>query len=172
MEKTAASAVQTSVRDLTRGLAEGDEEAFRRFHSAYFNRLLRYLFVATKGDEHAAREALQETMTRVVRYARPFDSEEVFWSWLTVLARSAIVDAGRKRQRYWRLLKSYALFWRAPERQLADQSDTDEYLNELLQQSLQHLEPTDRSLVEGKYLGGASLRELADQFGLTERETV
>ena len=169
MEKKAASAVQTSIRALTRGLAAGDEEAFREFHSAYFNRLLRYLFVATKGDEHAAREALQETMTRVVRYARPFDSEEVFWSWLTALARSAIVDAGRKRQRYWRLLKGYALFWHAPEPQLVNQSDTDEYLNELLQEGLKHLDSVDRSLVEGKYLGKSSLRELADQFGLTER---
>ena len=88
MEKKAASAVRTSIRELSGGLAAGDEEAFRQFHSAYFNRLLRYLFVATKGDEHAAHEALQETMTRVVRYARRFDSEEVCWSWLTVLARA------------------------------------------------------------------------------------
>src|SRR5207247_3024372 len=117
---------------LTRGLATGDEEAFRKFHAAYFDRLLRYLFVATKGDEEAAREALQETMTRVVRYAQPFDSGEVFWSWLTVLARSAVVDAGRKQQRYWRLLKGYALFRFASEAQAADEADADAFLNELL----------------------------------------
>src|SRR5439155_22845714 len=99
MEKSAASGGDESILGLTRGLAAGDEEAFRKFHAGYFDRLLRYLFVITKGDQEAAREALQETMTRVVRYARPFDSEEVFWSWLTVLARSAVVDAGRKRQR-------------------------------------------------------------------------
>src|SRR5882762_10836374 len=139
MEKSTASGVQSSISDLTRRLAAGDEEAFRQFHAAYFNRLLRYLFVATKGDEDAAREALQETMTRVIRYARPFDSEEIFWSWLTVLARSSVVDAGRKRQRYWQLLKNYALFWCAPEPQPVDQFDSDKYLNELLDQGLQHL---------------------------------
>ena len=169
MQKPAATAEARSIRDLTTRLAAGDEEAFRQFHAVYFHRLLRYLFVATKGDEHAAREALQETMTRVVRYARRFDSEEVFWSWLTVLARSAVVDAGRKHQRYWRLLKGYALFWRAPEPAPADQSETDEYLNELLQEELQRLESIDRSLVEGKYLRGATVRELAEQLGLTER---
>lgn len=170
MEKpAAASGSASSICDLTRGLAAGDEEAFRQFHAVYFNRLLRYLFVATKGDEHAAREALQETMTRVVRYARRFDSEEVFWSWLTVLARSAVVDAGRKRHRYWRLLKGYALFWRSTNPQRSDDPDPDEYLNELLKQELEQLEPIDRSLVEGKYLSGASVRELAEQFGLTER---
>src|SRR2546428_646850 len=97
MEKSAASGGDESILALTRGLATGDEEAFRKFHAGYFDRLLRYLFVIPKGDQEAAREALQETMTRVVRYARPFDSEEVFWSWLTVLARSAEVDAGRKQ---------------------------------------------------------------------------
>src|SRR5712671_2079636 len=86
MDKRAASGGDESILELTRRLARGDEEAFRKFHDAYFDRLLRYLFVITKGDQEAAREALQETMTRVVRYARPFDSEEVFWSWLTVLA--------------------------------------------------------------------------------------
>ena len=169
MEKSTARGGETPIADLTQGLANGDEEAFRKFHAAYFDRLLRYLFVIAKGDEDAAREALQETMTRVVRYARRFDSEEMFWSWLTVLARSAVVNAGRKRQRYWRLLKGYALFWSAPELQSADQFDTDEHLNELLQQGLQQLEPIDRSLVETKYLAATSVRELARQNGLTER---
>jgi len=169
MEKSTARGGETPISDLTQGLANGDEEAFRKFHAAYFERLLRYLFVIAKGDEYAAREALQETMTRVVRYARRFDSEEMFWNWLTVLARSAVVDAGRKRQRYWRLLKGYALFCFRAEPQPADQSDTDEYWNELLKQGLQQLEPIDRSLVEGKYLAATSVRELAGQSGLTDR---
>src|SRR5438034_3100709 len=108
MDKPAGKADEKEIRELTSGLAVGDEEAFREFHAAYFGRLLRYLFVVTHGDEQAAHDALQETMTRVVRYARRFDSEEAFWSWLTVLARSAVSDAGRKRSRYWRLIKDYA----------------------------------------------------------------
>ena len=40
--------------------------AYRTFYDAYFGRLSRYLWVVTAGDEHAVREALQETMRRVV----------------------------------------------------------------------------------------------------------
>jgi len=47
--------------------------------------------VVTGGNEHAAREALQAALVRVVRHVRLFDAEDKFWSWLTVLARSALV---------------------------------------------------------------------------------
>ena len=55
---------------LTRGLAAGDEAAFRQFHEEYFDRLLRYHLILARGDEHAARDALQETLTRVARKGR------------------------------------------------------------------------------------------------------
>ena len=168
MDEAAPSASDTQIRSLTKALAAGDETAFREFHQAYFNRLLRYLFVATRGDELAARDVLQETMTRVVRYARPFDSEEAFWSWLTVLARSAVVDAGRKRVRYWRLLTRYALSWINREAS-SDEADSEEYLSNLLEQCLNKLPKLDRELVEAKYFNGISMRDLAARYDLTER---
>src|SRR5436190_1528005 len=93
---------------LTSGLAAHEEDAFRQFQAAYFDRLLRYHLVIAHGDEHAAQEALQETLLRVARHARRFDDAGTFWCWLTVLARSAAADSGRKRNRYWRLISSYA----------------------------------------------------------------
>src|SRR5206468_7284685 len=80
-------------------VAKGDEGAYRQFHEAYFGRLLGYLRVVT-GDEQLAREALQATLLRVVRHARRFESEEAFWSWLTVLARSSAADERRRSNRY------------------------------------------------------------------------
>lgn len=159
----------SAIAVLTAGLAVHNEEAFRQFHAAYFDRLLRYQLVLAQGDEEAARDALQETLLRVVRHARRFDDEQVFWSWLTVLARSAAADAGRKRQRYWRLLVGYAqsLVPSAPARHAP--ADGRERLDELLDQSLGELESVERALVEGKYFRRSSHRELAAQTGLTER---
>src|SRR5437667_12869071 len=68
---------------LTAQMSRGDEAAYRTFYDLYFGRLLRYLLVVTHGQEEAAREALQLTLLRVVRYIKVFRSEEVFWSWLT-----------------------------------------------------------------------------------------
>jgi len=168
MAHSAAREEVSAIAALTAQMAACDEDAFRQFHAQYFHRLLRYHLMLARGDAHAAHEALQETLLRVVRHARRFESEEVFWSWLTVLARSAAADGGRKRNRYWQLLAGYtrALIHRD---ELPQASDDDEPLPELLNQSMTELEPEARALVEGKYLRRASVRELALERGLTEK---
>lgn len=168
METSSEAGPCAAIRRLTSGLAAGEEAAFREFHDAYFDRLLRYLLVVTRGDEEAARDALQETFVRVVRHARRFDSGEAFWSWLTVLARSAATDLARKRNRYWRLLTSYAAAW-GPAFSAEAQDDGDEALQAMLQHGLAGLGAEDRVLIEGKYLRRMSVRDLAAQSGLTER---
>ena len=157
----------TGVAALTARLVGGDEVAWRTFHEAYFPRLLRYLLVVTGGREEAAREALQLTFVRAVRHVRRFDSEPALWSWLTVLARSAVVDEHRKHHRYLAFLDRF-LRWRqtAPP---ADNHDADARLREFLAVSLAGLSDDDRDLVERKYLEGGSVRELAAALGETEK---
>jgi RNA polymerase sigma-70 factor (ECF subfamily) len=155
-----------NVRELTRGLTAGDERAFCEFHSRYFDRLYQFLLVVARGCEDEAREALQHTLLRVVRYARVFDSEEAFWCWLKVLARSAARDAGRKQHRYLALLQDFARGRRA-ENQPAQFEEGR--LQVVLQECLEELEPSDRWLVESKYLDGVSVKELAEEAGLTQK---
>src|SRR4051812_2746957 len=90
VEGKASEAVTESVtRGLTRRLAKGDEDAYGEFYDLYSRRLYGYLFVVCRGDGEAARELLQQTMIKVARYVRVFEEEEVFWKWLTALARSS-----------------------------------------------------------------------------------
>ncbi len=152
---------------MTRGLAAGDEGAFREFHALYFDRLYQFLLVVAHGQEDEAQEALQQTFLRLLRYARVFESEEVFWSWLKALARSAARDAGRKQHRYWALLQRFALF-RDTEIP-APESPEQDSLRATLDESLEELEAADRRLIEGKYLEGATVKELGAQTGLTEK---
>jgi RNA polymerase sigma-70 factor (ECF subfamily) len=148
-------------------LAAGDEAAFREFHDRYFDALYHFLLVLCRGQPAEAQEALQETLLRVARYGRPFADETAFWCWLKMVARSAARDAGRKQHRYLNLLRNCALRWASPANGGA--TDTQTEMSELLEQNLLALEPADRRLVEGKYLGGYSVRELAAQSGLTEK---
>jgi RNA polymerase sigma factor (sigma-70 family) len=152
---------------LTAAMARGDEEAFRAFHDAYFNRLLRYLFVVTRGDDEAARDALQETFVRVARHVRAFNSADAFWSWLTVLARSAARDGSRKRGRYGRLIARFTVLWQRDPDEINPPEECD--LEAMLADALAVLDHTDRAIVEGKYLRGASVRMLADEIQLTEK---
>ena len=167
--EVAQTAPPLDIATLTAALAQGDEDAFRAFHELYFDRLFRYHLVLARGNEDAASEALQETFLRVARHARRFDSEEVFWCWLTVLCRSAAADGGRKRKRYWRLLTDYAWSFLTVAPAVAPTDETEERLHEIVLQSLDELDAGERSLVEGKYFRRASMKELAEETGLSER---
>ena len=155
-------ATPRGVAELTRRLAQGEEEAFREFHALYFGRLHRFLLVVARGDEAQAQEALQETFLRVARHARVFDSEEVFWSWLRAVARNAARDAGRKQRRYWSLLERFS-------QQTGPEATADISLADLLEESVAELAPEERRLVEGKYVEGETVRQLSAQAGLTEK---
>jgi RNA polymerase sigma-70 factor, ECF subfamily len=146
---------------LTRQLAAGNEEAFRRFHELYFNRLYQFLLGVARGNEQEAQDALQETFVRVARSARGFDSEEIFWCWLKAVARNAARDGGRKQRRYFDFLQRFAL--RPP-----DQSAECD-LSGALGECLEELHPGDRELIEAKYLEGETVREISAGTGMTEK---
>ena len=157
------------VAALTRALVAGDEAAYRTFHDAYVPRLFRYLLVVTAGDEQAAREALQAALVRVVRHIKIFSDENQFWNWLTVLARTALADQRRKRQRYFAFLDRFTSHAQA---QAGPENDgtADTRLLALLEHGLRHhLAADERELVERKYFRGQSVREIAVELQATEK---
>jgi len=142
--------------------------AYRAFHDAYFDRLLRYLLVVTGGNEEAARETLQLTFIRVARHIKPFDAEEKFWSWLTVLARSAFLDETRKRRRYFSFLERFT--WQSQvDSRFGDNGQADERLRGLLESKLASLPAEEQALIEQKYLSRRGVREIAAGLRTTEK---
>ena len=161
-------AVAPDIAVLTRALARGDESAFREFYDLYFDRLLRYLLVVTGGNETAAREALAAALVRVVRHVKPFDAEEKFWSWLTVLARTALADESKKQRRWFAFLERLSRHAET-ENAGADGDVADERLRTLLDKNLSSLPPDERELVSQKYFLRRSVREIADTQQTTEK---
>jgi len=164
-ESKASIATASAVVLLTRRLAAGEEDAFREFQSQYFDRLYRFLLVVTHGDETQAREALQETMLRVARYIRNFDDENALWNWLKAIGRNAARDAGRKQRRYSFLLERFTQSGQSA----APSVKQEDSLAAALEESVGELESCDRLLIEGKYLDGQTVKELAAEMGLTEK---
>lgn len=171
MDEDAHSSSPRAVPDvaaLTRAMSRDDENAYREFHERYVPRLLRYLLVVAHGDEHAAREALQLALIRVIRHIRVFSDEQTFWNWLTVLARSAAFDETRKRSRYRAFLERFTRH-REPPPDSAPATDTDDQLSAILVRHVVALPPGERELVEQKYFARRSVREIAASLQTTEK---
>lgn len=149
-------------------MTEGNEMAYHIFFEAYFNRLWRYLLVAAAGNEDAARESLQATLIRVARHIKPFRDETVFWSWLTVLARSAYKDETRKRRRYFSFLDRFTMHVTVVLENPAV-ADADEKLLAMLSSQMALLPPDEQKLIEEKYFAHRSVRELAEELQITEK---
>jgi RNA polymerase sigma-70 factor, ECF subfamily len=163
-----SAAALLDIAALTRRMVKGDESAYRIFYEAYFHRLSRYLLVVTAGDEDAAREALQATMVRIVRHIKAFTDEGVFWSWLTVLARSALSDQSRKRRRYLAFLERFTLHTHV-QHAVQDDSEADAQLLAVLDRGLEALPEDERGLVQQKYFARQSVREIAASLQSSEK---
>ncbi|HEY2828116.1 MAG TPA: sigma-70 family RNA polymerase sigma factor [Pirellulales bacterium] len=156
------------VAEVTSNMVKGDEMAYRIFYEAYFERLRRYLLVVTSGNEDATCEALQSALVRIVKHIRKFSAEAEFWGWLTVLARTALFDHNRKRKRYWSFLERFTRHMEI-ERTADIQPDYDTRLLSLLEQNLATLPAEEKQLLESKYIDGASVRQIADDFQTSEK---
>jgi len=153
---------------LTSRLVAGDEAAWTAFHEAYAPRLFRYLLVVTGGREDLAAEALQKTWIRCVRHIRRFESEEALWSWLTVLARSALADEHRRQSRFAGFLQRVweSVSFQEPK---APPGALDPEPEALLELALDQLSADDRALIEARYFDRRAIRDLAEDSGTTEK---
>ena len=168
---TPAEGQPTAIADvsqLTRRMRAGEEAAYREFYHAYYDRLFRYLLVVAAGDLEAAEEALEATLLRVVRYIKVFPAEEIFWSWLTVLARSAFTDQTRKHRRYLLFLERFRRHQLAAESG-PESSAADARLLAALERSLAALPEDERQLVERKYFAHRPVRDIASELQTSEK---
>ena len=153
------------VRDWLAGIRDGDEDAFNRFYDLFAARLYRRLFAIAPDDEALVRDAFQETLLRVVRYAKPLPSEDDAWRWLCRVGRSALYDSLRKRRR------------RRDREQVAARLERfepeagEDRLDAALRLALAELPAEDRALIDAFYFERAGQETIARR-GDTTRKSV
>lgn len=157
---TAAPVV--NLKELTKAICQGDEQAFTRFYDLYSLRLYKYLLVLARGDESEAREVLQTVVVKLARCFKVFDEERRMWGWLCQVARNAYVDLCRTRQREQRFVP---LGEHRPE--LVEGRAEEHRLSESLHQALQRLTPEEQELMRAAYVDERPLQELAHASGQT-----
>jgi RNA polymerase sigma factor (sigma-70 family) len=158
------------VGQLTRGLVQGDDAAYRVVFDLYYARLRRYLLAVTGGDELAAEEALEGAFRRAARYPRVFQEEAALWSWLTVLAKSALIDEHRKRRRYLAFLDRFRRHPApAPIPALTSDPGESACAAEALDRNFALLPAADQALLAAKYFDREPVRSIAARLAVTEK---
>jgi len=142
--------------------------AWRTFYNAYFDRLWRYLLVIANGNEDTAREALQAALVRVARHVKVFHDENTFWSWLTVVARTAFADETKKHRRYLSFLDRFTSQAKIESNGISD-AHIDERLRNLLERHVTSLPPNEQQLVDLKYFKHRPVRDIARELQTTEK---
>lgn len=159
--------VPFDVPRVTAAIKKGDENAFRLFYSAYYDRLFRFLIVLTRGEEELSRDLLQIVMSKIVRGMKKFETPERFWNWLAAIARNSYIDAIRKSKRapQWVALSSDLL--EPAEAQTA--SENESALSSALDDVLRNLDPEDRQLIDAFYFQAETQQQIAARNDATPK---
>ncbi len=162
-----ASIHAMDVSQLTRGMKSMSDAAYREFFRRYYQRLWAYLYAVSGGNESMVEDALQATFTRVIKHIRVFDTESIFWGWLTRLAKSAYIDCYRKESVFRRLIRRFR------DDACSDPVESVGVPAEAswarLESGLNRLNQDEQALVRSKYFDGRSYESIAKELGLTAK---
>jgi RNA polymerase sigma-70 factor (ECF subfamily) len=158
----------------------GDADAVRALSGAVLQPLYSFCFHRVGRNRHLCEEVVQETMVRALRDLERYEparAADNIWPWLTGLARNELhrvlvreratvsLDALWARMDQ-ELLALYARLDSAP---LAEDVLIREETRELVNATMSQLPPHYREALEGKYVGGKSVRDLAATLGATDK---
>ena len=159
------AAADPRLRELTAGLARGEDAAWSQFHAEYGPGIFRQILAAAWGDYDLANEALQQAYLRIARHARACDSPAMFGSWLRLVAHSALSDCRRRRRAFWVMLQR-----RGGEAEDEPSSTAEETrLFAALDAVLAAINPEDRALLEAKYFSNREVRAIAIDLELSPK---
>jgi RNA polymerase sigma-70 factor, ECF subfamily len=164
---------------LARRMLAGDEQALDEFFAEYLPRLYRFARARLSGDDDAAEEVVQATMTRAVLKLRTYRGEAAMFTWLCTLCRREI-SARRERSG---IAQRVSLIDDEPDTRAtlealaASTNDNPETqlrkreLSRLVQATLEHLPGRYADALEWKYLQGLTIEEIAHRLGLGYKAT-
>jgi RNA polymerase sigma-70 factor (ECF subfamily) len=149
---------------LTRQMHQGEDEAWRQFHSQYYLALMRYV-ASRLGSANDAADVVQQVYLRVGRHIKPFDDEEPFWRWLLCVARCAAADYRRGVRRRATLLEKFAHWRQAQDNEAPSGAPArDGFIGH---EALEQLSPEDARILRLKYYEGCTAEEIATLSGAT-----
>ena len=163
--------------ELVQRMLSGDQRAFEEFFDGYFPGLFRFALARMGGDEDAAEDVVQATMTAAIRKLATFRGEAALFTWLCTFCRHEIAAYCRRARRDQvtvGLVEDDPVIAAALASLAAGEAgpDTDVAQGEtvrLVHVVLDRLPPRYAAALEWKYIDGMSVKEIAERLELTAK---
>lgn len=157
----------------------GDREAVTRLVTGALQPLYSFCLYRVGRNHHLCEEVVQETLLRALRDLGHYDPARArnnIFPWLTGLARNEIHRVlGREKsvslETLWANMdrELLAIFSRLENEPFADELLEREETRDLVNATMSQLPPHYRELLEAKYIGGKSVRDLAAHWRVSEK---
>jgi len=178
--KKAAKILHLEDLRLVRRIRRGDEAAFRHVFDEYYDRLYRFALVRAYGDQSAAEDLVQQTMTRAIQSLKSYRGEAQLQTWLYTICRNTIIDWKRKkglRDNSIVLADDYPSVravvdsYSSPDNDGPMANAEKVELSKLVQIVLDRLPKNYGDALEWKYIQGWSVLEISQELGLGKEAT-
>jgi len=178
--KKAAKILHLEDLRLVRRIRRGDEAAFQHVFDEYYDRLYRFALVRAYGDQSAAEDLVQHTMTRAIQSLKSYRGEAQLQTWLYTICRNTIIDWKRKkglRDNSIVLADDYPSVravvdsYSSPDNDGPMANAEKVELSKLVQIVLDRLPKNYGDALEWKYIQGWSVLEISQELGLGKEAT-
>lgn len=158
---------------------QGEVEAIRALAEVMLTPLHHFCLYRLGGNRHLCEEAVQETLVRAIRQLEKYDpvrgGNNIF-PWLTGLARNEITRILNREKHVsldelWKRMdrELLSLYERLDSEPLAEEVLQREETRELVNVTMSQLPTHYREALEGKYMSGMSVHDLAQKRQTTDK---
>ncbi|NNE60826.1 MAG: RNA polymerase sigma factor [Woeseia sp.] len=175
MADRSSEVVYAEDRQMAQRLLAGDEAAFRQFFDEHYGRLYRFALSRLGGDQVAAEDIVQQTLSKALRKLASYKAESQLQTWLCAICRNDIADWYRARGRYEEriVLAEDLPGIRAAVDSFQAPAAADPVKNfqrtesvRLIQVALDRLPVNYGNALEWKYVEGYTSREIAEKLDI------
>lgn len=166
----------TDAKTLLRAAA-GDVQAIESFYGAHVDGLYAFVFYRVGRDPALAEDVVQETFLRALDDAKGYDpGRGSLRAWLCTSSRNVIRKQLRAHRRADELQRTWdridatlsQVFAALDSKPLSDEVLAREETRDLVNMTIANLPEEYRNALEGKYVRGESLREIAGRLRVSE----
>ncbi len=155
---------------LVDGLRCRDPSAVRYLSETCLPAVWRFACVRVKADRHLAEDIVSEAVLALLKaVADPTITIQSPMSWLRTVVANKVVDHFRAAARVQHLIEQVQVTQPQPDSQTASQQQQVLERRAEVREILESLPEQTRIALEWKYIDKASVREISDRMGLTEK---